>query len=100
MIGLLVAGVVGFTVLLVIGILGAVLAMLFGLLILPFKLLGFALKGLGFLIALPFLALAGVIAAIVFGAGVLILFAPAIPLLLLAAGIWWLVRRGRRPQTA
>ena len=100
MIGLLIAGVIGFVLVLVLGILGTVLGMVFSLLVLPFKLLGFALKGLGFLIALPFLAAGGIIGAFVLGVGLLALFAPAIPLVLVGAAIWWLLRRGRGSVTA
>ena len=57
MIGMLIGGVLGLAGLIVFGVLGAVFALLFGLLVLPFKLLGFALRGVGFLIALPFLFL-------------------------------------------
>ena len=100
MIGLLVAAVLGFAGVLVFGILGAVLAGLFGLLILPFKLLGFALRGLGFLIALPFLVVGGLIAAIVLGAGVFVLLTPALPLFALIVGIVWLLRRRRHTAAA
>jgi hypothetical protein len=93
---LLVLGVLALVVLTVFGVLGAVFSLLGWLLVLPFKLIGLVFKGLGLLLVAPFLLLAGVIGVTVFGAGMLIFLAPAIPLILLALLVVWLVRRGSR----
>ena len=96
MIGLLIGGVLGLAGLIVFGVLGVALALLFGLLVLPFKLLGFALRGVGFLIALPFLFLGGLVLVVVCGVAGLALFTPILPLALVVLGVVWLSRRRRR----
>ena len=92
----LVATVIGVAVL---GLLGAVVALVCWLFVLPFKLLGLAFRGLAFLFALPFLLIVGLVGALVFGAGALMFIFPALPILLLAGFIWWLATR-RRPAGA
>ncbi len=96
MIGMLIGGVLGLAGLLVFGVLGVVLALVLGLLVLPFKLLGFALRGVGFLVALPFLFLGGLVLLLVCGVAGLALFAPILPIAILVAAIVWLTRRRRR----
>lgn len=96
MIGMLIGGVLGLAGLIVFGVLGAVFALLFGLLVLPFKLLGFALRGVGFLIALPFLLLGGLVLLLLCGVAGLALFTPILPVALLVFAIVWLSRRRRR----
>jgi hypothetical protein len=95
-IGMLIGGVLGLVALIVFGVLGAVFALLFGLLVLPFKLLGFALKGVGFLIALPFLFFGGLLLLVVCGVAGLALFTPILPIALLVFAVIWLSRRRRR----
>ena len=97
MFGLLIGGLLGLVGLLVFGVLGTVLALVLGVLVLPFKLLGLAFKGLGLLIALPFLLLGGVLLFVVVGVGALALFTPLLPLALLVVAVLWLTRR-RRPR--
>lgn len=64
--------------------------LLFGLLTLPFRLLGLLAKGIGFLVALPFL----LVGAVFVGLGALVLaLTPLLPFVLIGLGIWWLVRR-------
>ncbi len=96
MIGLLIGGVLGFVGLLVFGVVGVVLALVVSLLVLPFKLLGLAFKGVGFLIALPFLLLGGLLLLIACGVGAIALFTPLVPLAVLVLAIVWLTRRRRR----
>lgn len=100
MIELLVFVALAFAAVMVISVLGAVFGVLFGLLMLPFQLLGFLLKGVGILIALPFLLIGAVIGALVLGAGALLLLTPVLPLVLLVGVIWLFVRGSRRPVTA
>jgi uncharacterized membrane protein YfbV (UPF0208 family) len=46
-------------------------------------------------LALPFLALFAVLGLVLFGAGLFAFFLPALPIVLLALGVWWLVKRSR-----
>jgi hypothetical protein len=92
---LLVVGALAVALLAVFGALWAVASLVWWVLLLPFKLLGLLFKGLAFLLALPFLLIAGVVAAIVFGVGAFAFFLPALPFILLFLFIVWLFRRGR-----
>ena len=78
----------------------AVLASVFGLVMwlifLPFRVLGWLIHGIALLLALPFVAVFGVVAFVALGAGMLMFLVPFLPLALLALGAWWLVRRTRR----
>ena len=79
-----------------------------GLILLPFRLLGFVFKMLGLLlgvvIAVPFLIVGVLLATLVGGTGLAVLIGlvalPLLPFLALGALIWWLLRpRGpRRPE--
>src|SRR5947199_9059275 len=93
---LLVAGAIAVAGVAVLGLLGAVVALVCWLFVLPFKLLGLAFRGVAFLLALPFLLIVGLVGALVFGVGALMFIFPALPILLLAGFIWWLATH-RRP---
>jgi hypothetical protein len=99
-VGLLVGGIVAFAVLLVMGVLGAVLSLVFGLVVLPFKLLGFLFRGLGLLIAIPFVVLFAILGVLILGAGAVMLFVPFFPLVVVGLGIWWLFGKRRHPATS
>ena len=91
----LMALVLGVAVFLVMGVLGLVFALVGGIVTLPFRLLGLGLRlGIG-LLFLPFLL---VLAVLGMGLGMLFMLARLLPLLLIIAGIVWLVRRSRRPH--
>ena len=96
MLELVVLGVLGMAALLVFGVLAAVAAFVWWIVVLPFKLLGLVFRGAAVLLALPFLLIAGFIGLLVFGAGVLAFTMPALPLVLLILGVVWLVRRRSR----
>jgi len=96
MLELVVLGVLGMAALLVFGVLAAVAAFVWWIVVLPFKLLGLVFRGAAVLLALPFLLVAGFIGLLVFGAGVLAFMMPALPLVLLILGVVWLVRRRSR----
>ncbi len=96
MLELVVLGVLGMAALLVFGVLAAVAAFVWWIVVLPFKLLGLVFRGAAVLLALPFLLIAGFIGLLVFGAGVLAFMMPALPLVLLILGVVWLVRRRSR----
>jgi hypothetical protein len=81
------------------GIFLAVVSLICWVLFLPFKILGMVFKGLALLLALPFLAVAALVGAALFGAGMLAFLLPALPFVLLAMGIWWLMGRRARPAT-
>ena len=92
MLTLLALAVVGFVVLAVLGLAASLAAMLWWVVLLPFRLLGFVFKLLAGVLALPFLALFAVIGALIFASGLVIFFVPLLPFALLAAGIWWLMK--------
>ena len=60
---------------------------------LPFKILGWLLRGIGLLIAFPFILLACLLGGfgMLLGAGVLVL--PLFPLAVVGAILWWLFHR-------
>ena len=97
MLELFVIGVLVFVGLALFGALWAVASLILWVLLLPFKLLGLVFRGLAFLLVLPFLAVAGVLGALFFGAGMLLFFIPALPLVLIALGVWWLLKRRAHP---
>lgn len=99
MIELVVFGALAFAAIVVISVVASVIGAVLGLLVLPFQLFGFVLKGLGLLLVLPFLLIAGLIGAVIFGAGILALLAPLLPLVIVGALVWMLVRNRRRPVT-
>ena len=82
----------------------AVLASVFGaacwLLFLPFRILGWVIKGFALVLALPFVAIFGVIAFVAAGGAMLMFLAPLLPFALIALGAWWLVRRKVRPAAS
>lgn len=81
-------------------ILGAVLFVLVQILALPFRLLGWTL-GVGAGLALLFVRLFLILLASVFLAVALIVgLLPVLPVLLLAAGVWLLLRSSRRSRPA
>ena len=80
----------------ILGVLFSLGTLLFGLIALPFTLLGLVFRGLGVLLALPFLLVFGLIGVALFGAGVVVFLVPALPVLLLIALAVWLVRRTSR----
>lgn len=100
MLELLVGGAVALAGLAVFGLLWAVVAMICWVIVLPFKLLGFAFKGLAFLLALPFILVIALLAAVVFGVGAFLFAIPALPVIVLAAIIWWFATRNRNARVA
>jgi len=76
------------------------LGVIFWALLLPFRLFGFVLKALSGLLLLPILIPLAIVAAVVLGLGFALALLPAIPVVLLALGVWWLVRRRRRASPA
>jgi len=96
---LVVGGVLLFGALVFLGVIGFVISLVFSLVLLPFKLFGFLLKGVFALLLLPFMLVLGLVVALVFGAGMIAFLAPLLPLVLLALGIGWLVKR-RQPPAA
>ena len=96
---LLALAAVAFVVMAVLGLMASVMALVFWVLFLPFRILGFIFKGFVGLLALPFLVLFAIVGALIFGIGAIAFFLPLLPFALLVAGIWWLVnRRGPTPS--
>jgi glycerol-3-phosphate acyltransferase PlsY len=86
----------GLLVLVAVGLVLATVAVVFWVVTLPFRLLGVAFQLAAALLALPFLLLFGLLGATIFGAGMLLFLAPALPFVLLVIAVLWLVRRNRR----
>jgi hypothetical protein len=96
--GLLALGFAAFVVFAVVSALFGVAAMIFWIVLLPFRLLGFAFKALGALLFLPVLLTVGLVIAALVGIPLLLMaLLPALPVVLLVAAIWWLAKRGFRP---
>jgi hypothetical protein len=95
---LLAFGFLAFVALAVFGLFASVIAMVLWVITLPFRLLGLVFHGLGALLALPFLILFAVIAAVVFGFAAIAFLLPALPIVLAALAIWWIFGRRSRPS--
>jgi hypothetical protein len=93
---LVVGGALLFGALVLLGVIGFLISLVFSLVLLPFKLFGFLLKGAAVLLLVPFLLVAGLVGMVVLSAGMIAFLVPALPLVLLGLGIWWLVKR-RQP---
>ena len=87
-----------FATLIVAGVLISVFSVVGWFLWLPFKILGWVLRGIGLLVALPFILIAFALGGfgMLLGAGVLAL--PLLPLAAIGALVWWFFHR--RPQPA
>ncbi len=97
MLELLAVGLAALVAIAVLSAIGGVIALVLWIVMLPFRLLGFAFKLLGALLMLPLLAVGGLLLTVFLG--VPLLFAvllPAVPFALLAWFIWWLMHRGSR----
>ncbi len=99
MIELVVLGALAFAALAVIGVLAAGLSLVFWVIFLPFRILGWVFRGLGLLLALPFMALIGVVGLLIFGFGALVFLFPLAPLGLLVFLIWRALRKSPDPST-
>ena len=92
---LLAVGFAAFVVFAVISALLGVAALVFWVVLLPLRLLGFAFKALGALLFLPALLVGGLVIAALVGIPLLfVALLPALPIALLVAAVWWLTRRG------
>ncbi len=95
MFGLLGLGFAAFVILAVVSLLFGLASLVFWLFLLPFRLLGFAFKLLGAILFLPFFLLVGLVIAACVGIPLLfVALLPALPIVLLVLGIWWLTKRG------
>lgn len=92
MVELLVVGVLAFTAMLVLSVLIGVLGLVTGIVLLPFKILGWMFKLFGFLLALPLL----VIPAIVVGTVLLVVMGVALLPILPVAVLGYLIYRMAR----
>ncbi len=94
MFGLLALGLIVGSILLVVGVVGAVLKLAFWLVFLPLRLVGVFLKVALGLLFLPILILGGLFA--ILGIGIAIL-APLLPFVLLGLIVWGVVKLASRP---
>jgi len=97
---LLVLGFIGLVLIAGFGLLAAIASMIWWVVLLPFKLLAFAFKGLAAVLALPFLILFGVLGFALFGVGLVAFIVPALPLILIVALIVALFRRRDQKSSA
>ena len=99
MIELVVLGTLVFAAVVVFGALAMVGGLVGWFLTLPFRIVGWAFKLVGFLIALPVLLFVGLLVGVVTGGALLFTAAaillPMLPIVALAALLWWLFR-GRK----
>jgi hypothetical protein len=96
--GLFALGFAGLVVLAAVGAMFGLVALIFWVVLLPFRLLGFAFRALGALLFLPLFLVLGLGIGVMVGLPLLFaVLVPALPVVLLVAGIWWLVRRGMPP---
>jgi len=95
----IVLGALALVAAIVFGVLFSLGSLLLWVLVLPFKLLGLVFRGIGVLFALPFMMVFGILGLVVFGFGFMIFLAPAVPLVLFVALIWWLISRSRRERS-
>ena len=87
-----------FTALIVVGVLISVFSVVGWFLWLPFKILGWALRAIGLLIAAPFILIGCMLGGfgLLLGTGVMIL--PLFPLIAVGGILWWLFHK-RGPAT-
>ncbi len=69
---LVVGGAIALAALVFIGVIWAVVSLVFSLVLLPLKLLGFLFKGVAALLLVPFMLVLGLVGVLVFGAGMLV----------------------------
>lgn len=100
MLELLVLGSIALAGVVVLGVLAAVAGLLWWLLVLPFRILGWALKGFFLVLSLPFLLLFGIGAGLVLCFGLAFFLVPLLPFVLLVLGVLWLVKRNSAPKPA
>ncbi len=92
---LLALGFAAFVVIAVVSALFGVAALVFWVVLLPFRLLGFVFKAQGALLFLPVLLVGGLVLGALIGIPLLLAaLVPALPIVLLVALVWWLARRG------
>jgi len=97
---LLVLAALAFAAVVVFGVLASVFSMVLGVIALPFRILGWLFHGALALLAIPFVIAFGILGVVVFGAGLLFIIVPALPIVALAFLAWWLVRRNQRHAAA
>ncbi len=90
MVELLVLGALGFTALIVVGVVVTVFSAVGWFLWLPFKILGWLFQLVALLFALPFILLACVLGGFGLLLGTSVMLLPLFPLLLVGGMLWWL----------
>lgn len=97
MTGLFAGGVLAVLAVVFFGVVMGLISLVFSLILLPFKLLGFVFRSIASLLLLPLLIIPAIVVAIAFGLGFFALVVPALPIILIALAVWWLMRRRDRP---
>ena len=97
---LLVLAALAFAAVVLFGVLASVFSIIMGLIALPFRIVGWLLHGALALLAIPFMIVFAIVGVVLFGAGMLFILVPALPIVALAFLAFWLVRRTQRHATA
>lgn len=92
MVELMVIGVLAFTAMLVMSVLIGVLGLVTGIVLLPFRILGWAFKLFGFLLALPLLVIPAILLGTVFLVVMGVALLPILPVAVLGYVIYRLAR--------
>ena len=100
MVELVVLAALAFTALIVVGVLVSVFSVVGWFLWLPFKILGWVLRLVGMLFALPFILIACVLGGFGLLLGTSVMMFPLLPLVALGGLGWWLFRGGRHGSQA
>jgi hypothetical protein len=101
LIELMVTGLIALVIVAFLGLFAAGISVVLWVVFLPFRLVGWLFKGLGFLLALPFMLLFGALGVLIFGFGALVFLIPFAPFVLLAFMLWrWMRGRPRATVSA
>jgi hypothetical protein len=85
---MIVLAALAFAAFVVVGALAGAISVAFWILLLPLRVLGWALRGVGLLLALPLMLLFGSVGLMIFGFGALMFLVPVLPFALIAYLVW------------
>ena len=101
MIEMLGLGLLALVAIAVVSLFAAGLSVALWMVFLPFRILGWLFKGIGFLLALPFMLLFGALGFLIFGFGAFVFLVPFAPFVLLVFLLWrWMRGRPRATVSA
>jgi hypothetical protein len=97
---LLVLAALAFAAVVLFGVLASVFSIVMGLIALPFRIIGWLFHGALALLAVPFMIVFAIVGVVLFGAGMLFILVPALPIVAMGLLAIWLVRRNQRQAAA